>query len=560
MSLKKPTDLFEKKAFLKEEYSVLDRPSADEIPLRYSSENFVRYKSQVNTNKKSLNQIEELSIMINLLKEEVETKLDKGDLDTALYSYMTVLDDNFKSIESYVRTANRNDLLELKKSISQLSGVVDGVIKEDLPRYRKDLKKGEVSLSETVNNFKKEQTDIKTQFEEKLTNIANVIDSNLNFFNEKIEEEKVRLSESLKSIRSDLAVNEQRIRGVDAYIDERIKKVDSYLKENHKDLVVLKEEVFSEIKKLSKTNQSFTKTLQEDVEDFKKKLFNQNLQQEVKLVQFERQYSSEQHQRDIKRIEEKIDFIRETYSKIDPEEVVRGVLRETASNLSEPPSVNNSDPLTPLDQNFVTLEQLQEHYRLFLNRVQQQLSTLGGGGETQLKYLDDVVGIATNASAYDGQYLSYDHSLGKFVFSTPAADYSVDNWVDGINGVYTQTNVGIGSTVPQVALDIVGDVNITGVATATDFDTLSDVTLKTNVVIITDPLAKVQQLRGVNFEWKDTSRPSMGVIAQEVEEVLPQLVHGYETKSVNYNGLIGLLIECVKKQQEEINELKKRLP
>jgi len=560
VSLKKPTDLFEKKAFLKEEYSVLDRPSADEIPLRYSSENFVRYKSQVNTNKKSLNQIEELSIMINLLKEEVETKLDKGDLDTALYSYMTVLDDNFKSIESYVRTANRNDLLELKKSISQLSGVVDGVIKEDLPRYRKELKKGEVSLSETVNNFKKEQTDLKTQFEEKLTNIANVIDSNLNFFNEKIEEEKVRLSESLKSIRSDLAVNEQRIRGVDAYIDERIKKVDSYLKENHKDLVVLKEEVFSEIKKLSKTNQSFTETLQEDVEDFKKKIFNQNLQQEVKLIQFERQYSSQQHELDIKRIEEKIDFIRETYSRIDPEEVVRGVLRETASTLPEPPDVNNSDPLTPLDQNFVTLEQLQEHYRLFLNRVQQQLSTLGGGGETQLKYLDDVVGIATNASAYDGQYLSYDHSLGKFVFSTPAADYSVDGWVDGINGVYTQTNVGIGSTLPQVALDIVGDVNITGVATATDFDTLSDVTLKTNVVIITDPLEKVQQLRGVNFEWKSTSRPSMGVIAQEVEEVLPQLVHGYETKSVNYNGLIGLLIECVKKQQEEINELKKRLP
>ena len=52
----------------------------------------------------------------------------------------------------------------------------------------------------------------------------------------------------------------------------------------------------------------------------------------------------------------------------------------------------------------------------------------------------------------------------------------------------------------------------------------------------------------------------MGVIAQEVAEVLPQLVHGYETKTVNYNGLIGLLIECVKKQQEEIEELKKRLP
>ena len=45
-----------------------------------------------------------------------------------------------------------------------------------------------------------------------------------------------------------------------------------------------------------------------------------------------------------------------------------------------------------------------------------QLSTLGGGGETQLKYLDDIVGIATNPSAYDGKFLTYDHNLEKFKF------------------------------------------------------------------------------------------------------------------------------------------------
>jgi hypothetical protein len=67
------------------------------------------------------------------------------------------------------------------------------------------------------------------------------------------------------------------------------------------------------------------------------------------------------------------------------------------------------------------------------------------------------------------------------------------------------------------------------------------------------------QIRGVTFDWKETQRSSAGVIAQEIEKVLPELVHGDETKTVNYNGLIGLLIECVKKQQEEIDELKKRL-
>ena len=59
--------------------------------------------------------------------------------------------------------------------------------------------------------------------------------------------------------------------------------------------------------------------------------------------------------------------------------------------LNEPPNVRNSDPLTPLDQNFVTIQQLNEHYQLFINRIQQQMATIGGGGETQFKFLDDVV-------------------------------------------------------------------------------------------------------------------------------------------------------------------------
>jgi hypothetical protein len=51
----------------------------------------------------------------------------------------------------------------------------------------------------------------------------------------------------------------------------------------------------------------------------------------------------------------------------------------------------------------------------------------------------------------------------------------------------------------------------------------------------------------------------MGVIAQNIEEVLPELVNGGESKTVNYNGIIGLLIECVKTQQQQIDDLTKRL-
>ena len=77
--------------------------------------------------------------------------------------------------------------------------------------------------------------------------------------------------------------------------------------------------------------------------------------------------------------------------------------------LNEPPSTDNSDPLTPTDQNFVTLDQLQSHYKLFVNRVTQQLSTLGGGGETRLEFLDD---IDRDTARIDGRVLKYDASVG----------------------------------------------------------------------------------------------------------------------------------------------------
>jgi hypothetical protein len=69
--------------------------------------------------------------------------------------------------------------------------------------------------------------------------------------------------------------------------------------------------------------------------------------------------------------------------------------------LNEPPSIKNSDPLTPLNQNFVTFDQLNEHYQLFINRIQQQMATIGGGGETQFKFLDDVVNFIFVGSTND---------------------------------------------------------------------------------------------------------------------------------------------------------------
>jgi hypothetical protein len=73
------------------------------------------------------------------------------------------------------------------------------------------------------------------------------------------------------------------------------------------------------------------------------------------------------------------------------------LIQKSLGLLAEPIKTNNSDPLTPLNQNFATLEDLQKHYKIFIDRVQQQLSTLGGGGEVNLTYMDVPITSVTSA-------------------------------------------------------------------------------------------------------------------------------------------------------------------
>lgn len=104
-----------------------------------------------------------------------------------------------------------------------------------------------------------------------------------------------------------------------------------------------------------------------------------------------------------------------------------------------------------------------------------------------------------------------------------------------------------------------GSLFVGGNVTAIDFDSTSDAQLKENVYTIEDALSIVSELRGVRFDWKESKKESIGVIAQEVEHYVPEVVStnsetGY--KSVSYGNLVGLLIEAVKELKSEIDQLK----
>ena len=111
-----------------------------------------------------------------------------------------------------------------------------------------------------------------------------------------------------------------------------------------------------------------------------------------------------------------------------------------------------------------------------------------------------------------------------------------------------------GITTCAGGLDVTGDITASGTVTAN-----SDEKLKENVITIENALEKVLSLRGVEYDRIDSGDHQIGVIAQEVEKVVPAVVYGDEIKSVAYGNLVGLLIEAIKEQQKEIEELKKKL-
>ena len=125
------------------------------------------------------------------------------------------------------------------------------------------------------------------------------------------------------------------------------------------------------------------------------------------------------------------------------------------------------------------------------------------------------------------------------------------------NLTFDGTTVSVGGT--YISINSTGIRVSSGIVTATDFNSTSDNNLKENVQTFDNALSVVSELRGVRFEWKKDHKPSIGVIAQELEEVLPELVSDTDPKTVNYNGIIGVLIEAVKELSAEVETLKKQI-
>lgn len=131
---------------------------------------------------------------------------------------------------------------------------------------------------------------------------------------------------------------------------------------------------------------------------------------------------------------------------------------------------------------------------------------------------------------------------------------------------YAWATVDLSTTLSTSGGTLTGALNGTSASFSADvsalnFNTTSDANLKTNVETLTGSLSAVKSLRGVTFDWIESGNSEVGVIAQEVEAVIPDLVttNSDGVKSVKYGNIVAVLIEAIKEQQKQIDALVEKL-
>jgi hypothetical protein len=190
---------------------------------------------------------------------------------------------------------------------------------------------------------------------------------------------------------------------------------------------------------------------------------------------------------------------------------------------------------------------------------------MGWNGSSTYGVRVDSARKADDANTLDGYdsttFLDSNYRQHWGLFSTNAGQDFLGRGKRCIVATTTNMILNYGNDFTQV--DVQSSLTATGNITASgDVITNSDERLKSNIRPIDNALELVSQLEGKMYT-KDNRDNQIGLIAQQVERVLPQLVHSgpdeMAIKSVNYQNIVALLIEAIKEQQVQITQLQEQL-
>ena len=251
--------------------------------------------------------------------------------------------------------------------------------------------------------------------------IKEKIDREVNELNESLEVKEFEFKVDVKNLSDNLDQTNDRITETKDKIYQEIKEASIRIWE-------LRNTFKDDDRKLKKSVLSEQNKLKQSLETQIKEINEQSVKTDESILKFftdlketvdtlpEVKYYDE----DVSRIDSDILSLRKELKELtELASLIKTEQTELKENylLNEPPeekerAAGQVDPLTPIDQNFATLEDLSNHYRLFLSRITTQLSTMGGGGAGFIKDLDDVEFDGTTG---EGKLLIYDQSRSKWV-------------------------------------------------------------------------------------------------------------------------------------------------
>ena len=316
-----------------------------------------------------------------LIETKLKSEQEVKELEEEVLAKVNSLSEKVDFISGDVTEKTAEKIGELQTVIDEYKEEIDSISKTYQNLY-KDFKKREISENEKLENYSKDIEKYYKRFNfleetvhEDLREIQSVLINSNETYHASLKTEvgkfRNNISEQMKGLEMDLTINETHIKKQNEHIE--------------------------------------------------------NIQEEIKEV-LERLQLDKLEEKN-KELVEKINYLEETIAEINEQKL----LTEDNPTLPGDPSTNNSsDPLTPLDQKFITLDQFQNHYRTFINRIQQQIATIGGGGAGVMHDLDDVTFDRTTGQ---GKLLIYNGSKWVGIASTAVGGGAASELAENATGV-----------------------------------------------------------------------------------------------------------------------------
>jgi len=454
----------------------------------------------------------------------------KDDLTSQVEGVHKEIQSSLAQVTKNIESINEKKVSTVKEEVKGIGKKVENLIEKVLPSYKKFFADTQLNVENKISHIDGTAKEIEDQYKSNINDIKEkfneFVGQEVPKYKSLLVETKVKTEKEVKEISNEMGVRislinksvedlQERVDNKEIELDKNLLKKTEEIEELLEDLTALsstydtlqkdfKQREVSENKKLEnyeKRINQVEETLSNEILELQENLDTSTSKyyQEMKdtlvpaVVNFEKNLTeklkdlnvnftvNEKHVQDLqnefKNLVEKlrVDELEErstnlTYKINKLEEVLEKFNDEqqqlTEGLLNIPPNEKNSDPLTPLDQTYVTHEKLAEHYRLFINRVQQQLSTIGGGGEVFLARMQDVdvgAGIQTN-----NWVLAWDTSSELFVPSEGGGSAgAAGTWASSSVGVSTTKNVGIATTARSEYSLYVGKGPTAGSATTT---------------------------------------------------------------------------------------------